>query len=62
MTPTILFLMAISAVVALGGGVLAVFWHPGREARSLIQHFATGVVLAAPAVELLPEIGDKALE
>jgi ZIP family zinc transporter len=49
--------MAIPAVVALGGGVLALLWSPGREARSLIQHFAAGVVLAALAVELLPEIG-----
>ena len=35
---------------------MAVLWHPSREARSLIQHFAAGVVLAALAVELLPEI------
>ena len=57
MTPETLFLMSIPAVVALGGGVLALLWHPGREAKSLIQHFAAGVVLAALAVELLPEIG-----
>ena len=31
-------------------------WHPSHNARSLIQHFAAGVVLAALAVELLPEI------
>lgn len=49
--------MSIPAAVALGGGVLAMLWHPSREARSLIQHFAAGVVLAALAVELLPEIG-----
>ncbi len=49
-------LMSIPALVALGGGVLAVIWHPSRNARSLIQHFAAGVVLAALAVELLPEI------
>jgi ZIP family zinc transporter len=48
--------MSIPALVALGGGVLAVLWHPSREARSLVQHFAAGVVLAALAVELLPEI------
>jgi zinc transporter, ZIP family len=57
MTPKTLFLMSIPAVVALGGGVLALLWQPGREARSLIQHFAAGVVLAALSVELLPEIG-----
>lgn len=48
--------MAIPALVALGGGVLAAFWTPSHQARSLIQHFAAGVVLAALAVELLPEI------
>ncbi|NOU00709.1 MAG: zinc permease [Gallionella sp.] len=51
-----LLLMAIPALVALGGGVLASLWSPSRNARSLIQHFAAGVVLAALAVELLPSI------
>ena len=49
--------MLIPALVALGGGVLAMYWHPSHQMRSLIQHFAAGVVLAALAVELLPEIG-----
>lgn len=49
-------IMGIPAVVALSGGVLAAFWTPGHATRSLIQHFAAGVVLAALAVELLPEI------
>jgi ZIP family zinc transporter len=51
------WIMAIPALVALGGGVLAAFWTPSHSTRSLIQHFAAGVVLAALAVELLPEIG-----
>jgi zinc transporter, ZIP family len=51
-----LALMAIPALVALAGGFLAALWHPSARARSLIQHFAAGVVLAALAVELLPEI------
>jgi len=51
-----LLIMLIPAVVALGGGVLASLWSPSHQARSLIQHFAAGVVLAALAVELLPEI------
>jgi zinc transporter, ZIP family len=50
-------LMCVPAVVALAGGVLAAYWQPSRHARGLIQHFAAGVVLAALAVELLPEIG-----
>lgn len=48
--------MAVPAVVALAGGVLAAIWHPSRRARGTIQHFAAGVILAALAVELLPEI------
>jgi ZIP family zinc transporter len=48
--------MAIPALVALGGGILASAWKPSHQTRSLIQHFAAGVVLAALAVELLPEI------
>lgn len=52
-----LLIMAIPALVALGGGVLAAVWSPNYQMRSLIQHFAAGVVLAALAVELLPEIG-----
>lgn len=51
-------LMTIPAVVALGGGIImASLWSPSHQTRSLIQHFAAGVVLAALAVELLPEIG-----
>ncbi|HXU94382.1 MAG TPA: transporter [Gallionella sp.] len=51
-----LLIMAIPALVALGGGILASVWNPNHQMRSLIQHFAAGVVLAALAVELLPEI------
>jgi ZIP family zinc transporter len=50
-------MMSIPALVALFGGILASVWSPSRQMRSLIQHFAAGVVLAALAVELLPEIG-----
>ncbi len=56
MTSPELLLMAVPAAVALAGGVLAALWHPSHQARSFIQHFAAGVVLAALAVELLPEI------
>lgn len=48
--------MLIPALVAVGGGVLASLWSPSHRARSLIQHFAAGVILAALAVELLPDI------
>ena len=49
--------MLVPALVALLGGILASVWKPSHNTRSLIQHFAAGVVLAALAVELLPEIG-----
>lgn len=51
------YIMAVPALIALIGGILAALWQPSRHTRSLIQHFAAGVVLAALAVELLPEIG-----
>ena len=50
-------IMLIPALVAVAGGFLSLVWHPSHQMRSLIQHFAAGVVLAALAVELLPEIG-----
>ncbi len=52
-----ILIMAVPALIALGGGILAAVWSPNHQMRSLIQHFAAGVVLAALAVELLPEIG-----
>lgn len=54
-----LFIMAIPAAVAVSGGVLAALWKPSHQVRSLIQHFAAGVILAALAVELLPDIGKE---
>ncbi|MFC3874002.1 hypothetical protein [Neisseria musculi] len=50
-------IMLVPAAVAVAGGVLALLWNPLAQARSLIQHFAAGVVLSALSVELLPEIG-----
>jgi zinc transporter, ZIP family len=38
------------------GGIVALFWAPKVEARSAIQHFAAGVVIAAVASELIPEV------
>lgn len=49
-------IMLIPALVAIAGGFLAMVWNPSRQTRSLIQHFAAGVVLAALAVEVLPDI------
>lgn len=57
MTLNNFLIMLFPAIVALSGGVLAAYWRPGHDTRSLIQHFAAGVVLAAVAVEVFPEIG-----
>jgi ZIP family zinc transporter len=38
------------------GGVLPLMWAPGVQARSAVQHFAAGVVIAAVASDLIPEV------
>ena len=52
------FLPYILAVAGVGisGGVLAAFWAPGVGARSAVQHFAAGAVIAAVASEIVPEV------
>jgi ZIP family zinc transporter len=49
-------IMLIPAIVVALSGVLTLIWHPSHQARSLIQHFAAGVVIAVLAVEVLPEL------
>ena len=46
----------VPVATAIAGGAIAVWRAPGEQLRSIIQHFAAGVVLAAVAGELLPEI------
>jgi ZIP family zinc transporter len=38
------------------GGIVARFWSPKVKARSAIQHFAAGAVLAAVAANVIPEV------
>jgi len=59
MNSSALLIMSVPAVVAVSGGALAAVWKPSHSVRSLIQHFAAGVILAALAVELLPDIGKE---
>lgn len=47
-------LAPVTATIA--GGVGAAFFRPGPSLRSGIQHFTAGVVFAAAASELLPDI------
>lgn len=46
----------IASGVGIVGGLVALVWAPGVNARSAIQHFAAGVVIAAIASELIPEV------
>ena len=52
----ILLLTLIPVAATILGGVVASFRPPGLRLRSFVQHFAAGVVFAAVAGELLPEI------
>ena len=47
-------LIPTAAVVA--GGIAALFRSPGPKVQSSIQHFAAGVLFAALATELLPDV------
>ena len=46
----------MAAGVGTVGGWLAAFWAPGVKTRSAVQHFAAGVVIAAVASDLIPEV------
>lgn len=46
----------IPVLAVLVGGIAALVWTPGRSLESAIQHFTAGVVFAAVAVELLPDL------
>jgi zinc transporter, ZIP family len=49
----------IPAGVALFGGIVAAVRSPSPRLRTIIQHFAAGIVAAAAAVELLPDAISK---
>jgi len=38
------------------GSVITLFWDPKAKARSAIQHFAAGAVLAVVASNVIPEV------
>jgi ZIP family zinc transporter len=48
--------LMIATGAGIAGGLLASFWAPKVKARSAVQHFAAGVVIAAVASELIPEV------
>ena len=47
-----------SSFIALSG-VLALTWQPSHRMRSLIQHFAFGVILADLSTDVFPEIAKE---
>ena len=51
---------SLAVVAALVGGVIAIYRAPGPQMESNVQHLAAGVVFAAVAAELLPDIHDQA--
>lgn len=58
LTHVLLFAL-IPAGVAVVGGVIAAIKPPSPRLRTMIQHFAAGVVAAAAAAELLPDAISK---
>lgn len=52
----VLLFALLPVVATIAGGVVATYRQPGPRVRSGIQHFAAGVVFAAVAVELLPDV------
>ena len=52
----ILGLTLIPVAATVLGGAIAIFRVPSDRTRSLVQHFAAGVVMAVVAGELLPEM------
>ena len=60
MLPHVLPFLAIPALATLAGGTVAAFRPPSARLQSVIQHVAAGVVFAAVAGELLPELMHEA--
>lgn len=53
---SVLTFTAIPVAATILGGLIASFRTPSPQLRSAVQHFAAGVVFAAVATELIPEI------
>ena len=49
----------VPSLASLCGGLLGVFWRVGQRPRAAIQLFTGGVIFAAVAVELLPQLSDQ---
>ena len=53
---TILLWTCIPLVTFVAGGILAVVKKPNQAFRSIILHFAGGVIFSVVAVEILPDV------
>ena len=49
----------VAALASFAGGSLAAFRRLGRRSRAAVQLFTGGVIFAAVAVELLPQLSDQ---
>jgi ZIP family zinc transporter len=58
--PQVLTYVLFPVAAMCVGGVIAVFRPPGARFRSFIQHFAAGLLFAAVAGELLPDLHKQA--
>lgn len=56
MLKTVLVYTLLPVAAVILGGIIAAFRPPGARLRSCIQHFAAGIVFAAVALEILPDI------
>lgn len=54
--PAVLGFAGIPALAVIVGGTMAAFRTPGDTVRSAVQHIASGVLFAALATELLPDV------
>lgn len=52
----VLMYILIPPIAVIVGGTIAAYRIPGQQLRSIIQHFAAGIVFAAVSVELLPDV------
>ena len=52
----VLIAVSIPVGVAIAAGFVASRWPPGPRLTSALRHFAAGLIFAAVAVELLPDI------
>lgn len=53
---TVLLYTLLPVTAATIAGLIAALWPPRPRTTSAVQHFAAGVVFAAAAIELLPEL------